>query len=334
MRRLNPLRKKTPNKKKWLESQQKQIDDFNQTGLTLRAAFPGSFLFNHILVPVDNHIASDGNIATPDVSDIVYANCSDAGRDSGFKNTIVIDAHDNTDLSVTDAIVEVVNKLLPARVVLLGQSTFTTFGDLLKENIDCKVKVDMVEPDWDHAVKLHNIYRQAKMCIFLNSMRVLDAAYTSCDCLLIADDSFCKESVFKVTHKQLVRVGCEVIDKSGRIINPEEIEDIATHSDGPFELIIDNSIAALDRALYQSGLTYEGGMVNKDWLSDYRMLESDPIIIPFQSNNRLSDLKDRKTGVSRKFAKLRYDPCAFFSDSNSAALRILARALCANSAKG
>ena len=333
MRRLNMLRKKKPCKEKWQEIQQKQIDEFNQTGLTLRAAFPGSFVFNHILVPVDGASASYGEIISPDVSDIVYANCSDIDRDPGFENSIVIDSGDSCDLSDIDIIVGVVNKLLPARVVLLGQTTFDVFGELLKDNIDSEVEVDLVEPDWGHAVTLHNIYRQAKTVIFVNSMRVLDAACTGCNCLLIADDSFCETPSFKTLNKQLAMVGCNVFDKSGQLKKPDEIEDTGISSDGSSYLIVDNSISALDRALQQPDIACDMSKANKDWLSDYTMLKSDPIISPFQSINRMSDLRDRKIGISRKVAKLRNDPRAFFSDSNNATLQMVARTLWAKSAK-
>ena len=73
MRRLNLLRKNKSNKEMWRDNQQKQIDDFNASDLKVRAAFPGSFIFNHILVPATDDRACHTDLTAPEVSDVVYA---------------------------------------------------------------------------------------------------------------------------------------------------------------------------------------------------------------------------------------------------------------------
>jgi len=145
MRRLNLLRKEKPYKQKWREIQQKQIDDLNLPGLKLYAAFPGSFIFNQILVP------------------------------TGAGSCHV------SDLSVVDVILSVIKDLPLCRVVLLGQEASDICGELLQDQAGSDVSVEMVEPDWNYAMVLHNIYRQAATVVFVNSMRVLDAAYTGCN---------------------------------------------------------------------------------------------------------------------------------------------------------
>jgi len=156
MRRLNLLRKEKPYKQKWREIQQKQIDDLNLPGLKLYAAFPGSFIFNQILVPTDagsRHV----DLVIPEVSDIIYANCSDKSRERGFENTIVIDIDEISDLSVVDVILSVIKDLPLCRVVLLGQEALDICGELLQDQAGSDVSVEMVEPDWNYAMVLHNI---------------------------------------------------------------------------------------------------------------------------------------------------------------------------------
>jgi len=330
MRCLNLLRKEIPDKHTWRSIQQKQIDEFNQTDLALRAAFPGSYIFNHIMVPTDSANACHVKLAAPDVSDIVYANCSDTSRDYSIKNTIIIDADEISDLSVVNTVASLLIELSRPRVVVLGKATYDVCSELLKAKTGIDVELVMVEPDWHNAVALHNIYRQASIVCFINSMRVLDAAFTGCECLLVTDDKFRKMPVFNVLRKELGRVDCNVFDESC------QIRDVMDDSDKSSFLIVDNSVSALNRVLHQS--TLEGGekSTDKDWLSDYANIDTDPVVntVHLHQGSRLSGLRDRKTGINRKVAKLRDDPHAFFSDSNSAALRFVARTLWAKSAQG
>ena len=327
MRGLNSLKKERPDKKYWQDSQQEQIDAIDQKGLTLRAAFPGSFVFNHILILNVDAGVSCANLSVPDVSDIVYANCSNVNRDRSYENAVVIDADDINDLSIVDAITGIIDSKALTRVVVLGNTTHDTCGELLERRFDGNIAVDVVEPEWNNAEALHNIYRQATTVIFVNTMRALDAAYTGCSCLLITDEIFCKNPVFTVLHQQLVRVGCDVYD------NSRQKMDIAGQHEA-LCLIVENSTSALDIALEQLNVLNDGKRANSDWLSGYKNLNTDLIIKSSNAGNRLSDLRDRKTGLNRKVAKLRDDPRAFFSDSNSAALRLIARTLWADSAQG
>ena len=333
MRRLNLLRKNKSNKEMWRDNQQKQIDDFNASGLKVRAAFPGSFIFNHILVPATDDRACHTDLTAPEVSDIVYANCSDKLRMRGFENTIVIDADEVRDQSVVDAILIVIEKMAVTRVVVLGRDAFDVFGKLLIKKAGNDVRVEMVEPDWSYAVTLHNIYRQANTVVFVNSMRVLDAAYTGCECVLIADEAFRKVPIFKVLHAQLSRVGCGVLDEAGQV---KVIKDIGAGSGNISCQIVENSVTALDRALYHSSAEDDHQQTNNDWLLNYLNTIDDPVIKSshLPPSSKLSDLLDRKTRVDRKIAKLRDDPRAFFSDSDSGALRFVARTLWAKNAQG
>ena len=100
--------------------------------------------------------------------------------------------------------------------------------------------------------------------------------------------------------------------------------------------IVENSVTALDRALYHSSAEDDHQQTNNDWLLNYLNTIDDPVIKSshLPPSSKLSDLLDRKTRVDRKIAKLRDDPRAFFSDSNSGALRFVARTLWAKSAQG
>ena len=333
MRRLSLLRKDKSKKQKWRDIQQKQIDESNASDLKLHAAFPGSYIFNQILVPIEDHSGCHRDLAAPEVSDIVYANCSNKLRVRGFENAVVIDADEIRDQSVVDVILMVIQRLTVTRVVLFGQEVFDVFGELLKDKAGGDIKVELVEPDWSYAVTLHNIYRQANTVVFINSMRVLDAAYTGCECLLIADEAFQKIPAFSVLHEQLSRVGCSVLDESGQV---RVIEDIGDDLGSASYQIVENSVTALDRTLYHSDAVDGDKQETSDWLLDYTNTFDDPVIKSshLPAGNKLSDLRDRKTRIDRKLAKLRDDPRAFFSDSNSGALRFVARTLWAKSAQG
>ena len=150
---------------------------------------------------------------------------------------------------------------------------------------------------------------------------------------MIADEAFQKIPAFSVLHEQLSRVGCSVLDESGQV---RVIEDIGDDLGSASYQIVENSVTALDRTLYHSDAVDGDKQENSDWLLDYTNTFDDPVIKSshLPAGNKLSDLRDRKTRIDRKLAKLRDDPRAFFSDSNSGALRFVARTLWAKSAQG
>lgn len=328
MRGLNLLKKAKPDKSYWRDIQKNQIDEFNQTDTVLQPAFAGSYVFNHILVPAIDNDSCRQSPLIPDVSGIVYANCSNVIRECGFENYIVIDVDDVDDLSLVDVIAELVDKSPATRVVFAGIEAFDIFAEVLKEKAGTDIQLHRVEPDWGDAVTLHNLYRQAESVIFVNSMRALDAAYTGCDSVLITDAAFCSSPGFADLQKLLTQAGCEVLDESGRI------RQISKSSNNASYRVVDNSVSAVNVALQHSNTAQNPA--NTDWLPDYMNPVSDPVIkcSPVRTGNAFSLLRDRTTGVSRKVAKLRDDPRAFFADSNNAALRLVARTVWAKSAEG
>lgn len=297
----------------WRDEQQKQVDSFNQTGYPLRAAFPGSYLFNHVLVPSsDNATSFAEDLAIPDVSNIVYGYCSDAERQVLPDNTIVIDTDDNVvNSEVVSAIFNILSSTSVSKIAFLGEAAFHIYARHLQKICCNEIDIILIEPDWRSPVTLHGIYRQVVTTVFVNSTRVLDAAFTRCHCVLIADDKFTSDPAFGVLQQLLQKVGCEVMDESGNL------RDVVPESHSTYH-VIGNTVGALKQSQADAD----------DWLFTYINTNTTVIIEPVHSAlSGLSGMHERKTRLRRKMAKLYDDPKAFFRDSNNKLLRFVGQRL-------
>jgi len=320
----------------WKESQQKQLDGVSQTNHTLRAAFPGSYLFNHILAPsTASPLVRAAELTLPDVSDIVYGYCSDTERSIVSGDTIVIDADGETaSPEVVSTVSNMISNFSAAKISLLGESALNVYASHLQKACGSEIEISVIEPDWKSPVNLHGIYRQASTVIFVNTMRVLDAAFTRCHCTLVADDTFASDPSFGVLQQLLQKVGCEVLDESG--IAREIDTDLHSVSQ-----VIDNTAYALNQSVLQrndqvviSNRAANDRAINNnktdvcDWLDNHVKSNSNAIIKPVHTSlNGQSRAHERRARLRRKTAKLSDDPKAFLRDSNYTVLRFVGRML-------
>jgi len=322
MRGLNLLRTKHPGsgKSRWQCHQQQQISLFVKgysNGDAARPAFPGSMLFNQILIPLsdpDQYRSVQACMA--DSVDYVYQYCSDVRRDNSLSDFVIIDVGDNCESAVTDVIAAIIKPISSIkRIVFLGQSAHAAMAKPLGSYFEDKLAISVIEPDWDSGYELHKLYRQAEYVVFVNTMRVLDAAYTGCDCSLVSSDNFRANKVFDLLVRQLKSVDCPVFDHLGASLQPE-----AADVKRDF-LLVENRQSDLEHALNNTHTLRE----ERDWLCVLAQGNTSPVIVENHGSFRdvIVVLSDYKTRLKRKTNKLRDDPLAFLLDSNHKALNHL-----------
>lgn len=307
MQRLNAK------KNQWREFQQTQLDQYNSVNADLRLAFPGSMLFNHfLLTTADDTQSANKELSVPDVSELIYEFCSSYVPDPRLAGAVVIDVGE----SVSDALAEVVGrelcKLQPRHLVCLGVATQQLFGENIKKYCN-GLSVSTIEPDWMSATSLHSIYRQAQITVFVGTLRVLDAAATGCNSLLIADADIENNPVFPVLHNYLTRCDSKVICAGGTAHGANRTSSF---------MLVDNNHHSLKLASAKE-------MVDQDWLAEFIDRDNTPLIRPYRTKKNVATeyLNGKKIQLGRKTAKLTRDPVAFFLDSKNTVLQRIGRIL-------
>ncbi len=313
------MRKDIYHKRRWEKHQQSQIHKFVHTELELQAVFPGSMLFNQILVPTEEAVSlRHFPVCTPESVNVVYEYCSNIHSDSELNHSILIDTGELDSIDSVDGIVKVIeNYSAISQLVFVGQSARHALIGLLESRLTRKMKVTVVEPDWDSIYSLYKFYRQAHHVIFVDTMRVLDAAYTRCDCSMVATNDFRSGPTFDVLQYYLDTLSCPVFDQRGSPLCQSGVG-----IELPF-MIVENKRSNLTRVL---AAAQPGDDHPTDWLDDMLDADNTPVIDRRRDalNHSLGSMRDRKTRYSRKLAKLRNDPLTFMVDSNFRILRWVA----------
>ncbi len=323
---MRGLSKSSSSKLCWVDYQHDQL---SQNELpSLKPAFPGSMLCNHILVPAGyGSEDAEFEFSLPDVSHAVYAYCDGSSRTPLLKDALVLDV--DADLN-HDVVANIIAELLKdagiSRVVILGTAAYLGYGESIRSAVN--IEVQMFEPDWMSCPAMHSIYRQASGVLFINTMRVLDAVSTGCTAFLVADKKFRQAYAYPVLHRYLKSAGCEIYDETGKSLLNFELPSMASH------YVIDNNLhsvqKAVSRIIIGDGSQCTEGLHNKeeDWFDELNLEASASLIKPYCSSaaGALSGLRDRRTGFIRKLFKLGDDPKAFLLDSKFRLLRILGRA--------
>jgi len=306
----NPLYNKD-GKKYWRMCQQSQISRLGIAGL--QVAFPGSLLCNHVLVPVgSDRIDCQNHFSVPDISAVVYEYCSSTERSSLLKGSLLVDIDgDSASDSIASVIVEHAIKMQVKRVVLLGDSAYRLYADLIRQQLS--IEVSVYEPDWTSPAALHSVYRQASFVLFVNTMRILDAACTGCRCSLIAGGEMQEHQTFGVLQGFLHSTACGIYAENGQSISAKEPEFLQSH------VVVENSHSAVQKILKRCKNAEE------DRLIELNLEDSAPVITLSHSpaGKYMKSLRDKKTGIHRKFAKLYDDPKSFFADSKFRILRAI-----------
>ena len=204
-------------------------------------------------------------------------------------------------------------------IVLLGVEL-----EYLKQELLIEFPVTVLSPDWMSPVALYSIYQQANHIVFVDTLRSMDAAFTGCCCTVMFSAEFQKDHRFPIWNSCLSKASdCKVIDSGGSLVKP-----VVTIGKVPF-LICENNLIELEKAIKvvsgnSAGNTDE---YKSFWLDGLPSGLGDAVVTLSGSSSgaRKSDARDRLTGLSRKWDKLRHDPYAFFIDSRIGVLRKVAK---------
>ena len=329
-------------KNRWQLHQQTQIENyvgrFNHNRVV--AAFPGSMLFNHLLVEVKDNVslAQPAPVQIPDSLDCVYEYCN-SGRSAidSLSHSAVIDTDGVHDISSIEMIVKnVVNDPAIRQVVFLGRSC----RDKLIDHFSSRLKTVTYEPDWNSRLALHQIYREARRVIFVDNYRVMDAAFTHCSCTLIASERFENTLTADLLFRSLEQTPyCSVL-RFSQYVESAANDSTSVDMQGSRELqhgpsktssyiACENNKVSLDQALKLAGNQAIEDDMQPDRLLQYiESLGSLAVINPEYPLNRVSlNFRDYKVGVLRKLNKLRSDPHAFCADSSYRLLNYVAKML-------
>ena len=268
---MRALNKSLQEKCSWRSHQEAELRLAGKAGL--RVAFPGSLLCNHILVPLNSpQFIEMYDFRLPDVSPVVYEYCGEVSRSETIAGTFVLDIDGAPDeAEVVPIVVKLVSGKQVGRIMVLGREAYNQYGNEIGLSVSSDVEVQMVEPDWMSPGEMHSIYRQATEVIFINTMRVLDAACTGCSCKLVAGSEFRDEPAFPIVNRYLQAVGCEVFNQSGVSVPEASVELALSYR------LVGNSTSGLNNALNQvedveiSFSEYSSGLVEaRSQLPDWR----------------------------------------------------------------
>ena len=325
MRGLNLLRGRFRSDKKnsWARRQSAALVRVSADE-NLRPVFPGSMLFNHILVPVEQSIpALQTPLLVPDTRDVEFAFCSLRPVENRLQHTALVDFDGAVEHLPLYAIKHLIQSGSPVdRVTVLGKSSRRAFNSLTKGS-GASVRLIDMEPEWHSIHSMHSLYRNAEQVIFVDTMRVLDAAYSGCNAVLVATEKFRCDPAFDLLLRHLDKVGCSAYSES--------VERLVPSQKNYTFAVVENNIGHLKKQL--------AGEKPTDWLTffcqpdpatDDPMPASSKPIIPTADmavGGLWSNVQDRRTRFLRKANKLREDPRSFLQDSNHALLKRVSRVL-------
>jgi len=182
-----------------------------------------------------------------------------------------------------------------------------------------QISVSALHPDWGDIDALYKLFREAKHSVFVDTMRVMDAAFTGNACTLITSDAFRQDIGFEYLLWNLQKVKCDVLDSNGASLNQVSVERF------PF-LVVENNTLEVERQIAKKS---DQDQPYTDCFAISHSDSADELIaLPMQSaHGPIVRLKNRKSKFARKATKLCKDPRAFLEDSNNALLKGLAELL-------
>jgi len=300
----------------WRDFQFQQIDDNLESTNKVQPLFPGSMLFNQVLIPAEQSVSVAMMPAIlADTRDVELQYCTELLHSNEHKNRLILDLGCADYAVPKDALINLISGYSWIdRIAVFNESSVQLVKNLLKK-ADLLIPIEIIEPDWSSAFALHACYRSARHLIFIDSMRVLDAAYTGCSCTLLASTEFKSQVSFGLLLRQLAQVNCLAFDSNGKL----ESDDYGSCA----FYVAENSIGDVEQYLSDRSSVD----VNGDWLERVSHNNSKPII---QTNRHhsagfKSTVLDKKTRLARKLRKLQENPDAFFADSENPVLKNIAR---------
>ena len=300
----------------WRDYQYLQIDANLASTKNVQPLFPGSMLFNQVLIPAELSVPVAMMPAIlADTRDVELQYCTELLHSNEHKNTLFLDLGCSDHAVPKDMLVHLISGYSWIdRIVVFNESSVQQVNHLL-EKADLLIPIEIIEPDWNSAFALHACYRSARHLIFIDSMRVLDAAYTGCSCTLLASSEFKSEVSFGLLLRQLAQVNCLAFDSDGKLGSDD-------YGSCDF-YIAENNIGDIEQ--YLSGRSSVD--VSDDWLERVSQNNSKPIIQTnlHDSAGFKSTVLDKKTRLARKLRKLQENPDAFFADSENPVLKNIAR---------
>ncbi len=316
MRRLSLYSRKSNG---WECYQRSQIEKRGFSELT--PAFPGSLIFNHLLVDCNSPRTTPGqDITVPDVSHVVYDYCTKVVEASEFDNSLVIDVDINArELEFADTLRQICTSIAVESITILGNKAFQQYESVVRHVCGSRCHVAVYEPDWMSVKELHAIYRQAKSVLFIDSMRVLDAVGTGCQCSLIVGKKLQSASVFAPLMRYLQTSGCDVYSDDclceRRSIPVGNIDSFC---------IVENSLAEVRAVLDEEA---EKSHSAAESLIKSICRSSDPVVRAYSPwpDRILSSLNTKYITARRKIDKLLENPVGFCKDSDYRLLQLLGR---------
>ena len=300
----------------WCGLQQSQIDQLAGAN-TAHPLFPGSMLFNQIMLPLNTGGSRvDVDSLIPETLDPVFEFCSTYDVERGLTGALVIDAGQTIVEKCTDTLARIISDQSSAdKIVLLG-SELSSLVNLL----DTDKPIVTLTPERYSASALHGIYRLAKHTVFIDTLRAMDAAHTGCSCSVIFTSEKLQSAASNIWVQSLgSAIDCVVRDVSGRVLTAD-----TEHNLFPFA-VVDNNQAALAQLCKQvSDYCGDGTPANDSqvhWLDCLTEDVQQAVIRLPDSGADSIGLLDKKTVAVRKLVKLRQDPYAFLSDSKINLLR-------------
>jgi len=300
----------------WREYQFQQIDENLKSTKKVQPLFPGSMLFNQVLIPAEQSVSVAMIPAImADTRDVELQYCTEVLHSNKHKNTLFLDLACADHAVPKDMLINLISGYSWIdRIAVFNETSVPLVKHLIKKS-DLLIPIEVIEPDWSSAFALHSCYRSAGHLVFIDSMRVLDAAYTGCSCTLLVSAEFKSEVSFGLLLRQLAQVNCSVFDSDGELGSDD-------YGSCAFD-VAENNIGEIEQYLCAGSSVCASG----DWLESVSHSNSKPIIQTnrHRSASVISTVLDKKTRLLRKLRKLQENPDAFFADSDNRVLKNITR---------
>lgn len=334
-----------------------QQDEQQSLQLNAVPLFPGAMMFNQILVfkstcdgAVENNYSPE-DMRLPEMADSFdsyYQSFSRVVVENKLSGSIVIDCGRGTQpLSAVSAAEN------PVSDPLLTQSQMTQLErqvDLLcsqnqridtlvflqkesyrrfRESYNGPLNVRLHQPDWHVFSELLYLYRCSAHVLFVNSLRVLDAAYSACRCSILIDDA-----VDPLRYRALLcclekNTYCQLL------LQPEKrsTNGSAIVEDNIDRILCDNNQQALAAAISSLIHNTPAKCAGEDFIEYFDSAPADNsnrTVInssAFITSTLRARLVNRRIKLLRKINKLREDPKSFCRDSSNVLIRSIGSAI-------
>lgn len=322
-----------------------------QQTFQLRAVplFPGAMMFNQIILiksPLD--VSLEGSYLpqnmllpeTADSFDSYYESFNRVVAENELSGTVIIDCSNGTRVAETvgtktepvsdpaltqrhltqlEHQVELLNSEYDQidTVLFLQKESYRLF----RENYSGPLKIRFHQPDWRVFAEILYLYRCAAHVIFVNNLRVLDAAYSACNCSAVVDDA-----VDPLRHEALLRL-LENNAYCHLLLQPSIGSPCGSSVDNISISLCDNNRAAFTAAISMLIKNTPAKSADEDFIES---IDSPPLgesnipvinVSAFITSTLRGRLVNRRIKFLRKANKLREDPKTFCKDSSNVLIR-------------